>query len=90
MTILGIFLCVISFVLIYKRLIYIFLGQCAKGVIIGYGSPIKSYKGVESYPYKVKYQYNNKEYNEITTVSRTYHNMPINHGTCEAGHEWLP
>ncbi len=78
MTILGIFLCVISFVLIYKRLIYIFLGQCAKGVIIGYGSPIKSYKGVESYPYKVKYQYNNKEYigYSLESITTSYDDFP--------------
>ncbi|MCI8654353.1 MAG: hypothetical protein HFJ48_00525 [Clostridia bacterium] len=62
MTILGIFLCVISIFVIYKRLVYIFLGKRVKGIIIGYGNPIKGYKGIESYPYKVKYEYNNKEY----------------------------
>ena len=61
MIILGIFLCIISIFIIYKRLVYIFLGQCAKGIIIGYGNPIKSYKDIEAYPYKVKYNYNGKE-----------------------------
>lgn len=41
---------------------YIFLGQSTKGIIIGYGNPIKNYKGIESYPYKIKYKYNGKEY----------------------------
>lgn len=62
MAILGIFLCAISIFIIYKRLVYLFLGKCAKGIIIGYGNPMKSYKGIESYSYKVKYRYDNKEY----------------------------
>lgn len=62
MTIFGILLCVISIFVIYKRLVLYFFGKCAKGIIIGYGNPIKSYKGIESYPYKVKYKYNNREY----------------------------
>ena len=61
MIIIGIILCVISIFIIYKRLVYIFLGHSAKGIIIGYGNPIKSYNGIESYPYKVKYKYNGIE-----------------------------
>ena len=78
MIIIGIILCVISIFIIYKRLIYIFLGQCAKGIIVGYGNPMKSYKGIESYPYKVKYKYNDKEYigYSLESVSVSYGNIP--------------
>lgn len=78
MTILGIFLCVVSIFIIYKRLDYIFLGKCAKGIIIGYGDSDKSYKGIESYPYKVKYKYDNKEYiaYSLESVSVSYGNFP--------------
>lgn len=60
MIILGILFCVVGVFLISKRFAYIFLGKCAKGIIIGYGEPIKSYKGIEFYPYKVKYKYDDK------------------------------
>lgn len=78
MTILGIFLCVLSAFLIYKRLAYILLGRCAKGIIIGYGDSVKSYKGIEAYPYKVKYEYAGKEYiaYSLESVSASYGNSP--------------
>lgn len=78
MIILGIFLCIISIFIICKRLVYIFLWQSAKGVIIGYGNPTKNYKGIESYPYKVKYKYNNKEYigYSLESVTTSYGNFP--------------
>lgn len=78
MTILGIFLCVVSIFVIYKRLAYIFLGKCAKGIIIGYGDSVKSYKGIEAYPYKVKYEYEGKEYiaYSLESVSAFYGNFP--------------
>lgn len=78
MIILGILFCVVGVFLISKRFIYIFLGKCAKGIIIGYGEPIKSYKGIESYPYKVKYKYDDKEYiaYSIETVTTSYGNFP--------------
>lgn len=78
MTIFGIFLCFISIFVMYKRLVYIFLGKCAKGTIIGYGDPIKGYKGIESYPYKVKYKYDNKEYigYSLESITTSYGNFP--------------
>lgn len=71
MFILGIFLCTISIFIIYKRLSLMIFGKIAKGYIIGYGNPIKSYKGTESYPYKVKYEYQNKEYIAYSLESET-------------------
>lgn len=56
MTILGVFLCAVSIYVISKRLVYILSGKSTKGIIIGYGNPIKGYKGIKSYPYKVKYK----------------------------------
>lgn len=79
MTILGIFLSVISIFVIYKRLTYIFLGKCAKGIIIGYGDSVKGYKGTTvSYPYKVKYKYDNKEYigYSLESVTTSYGDFP--------------
>ena len=78
MVILGIILCVVSLFVIYKRLNLILFGKSAIGVIIGYGDSVKGYKGVESYPYKVKYQYDNKEYiaYSLESASTSYGNIP--------------
>lgn len=78
MTILGIFLCVVSIFVIYKRLAYIFFAKCAKGIIIGYGNPVKGFKCIESYPYKVKYKYDNKEYiaYSLESVTASYGDFP--------------
>lgn len=78
MIIFGMFLCMISIFIIYKRLTLIFFGKSATGVIIGYGDAVKGYKGIESYPYKVKYKYNNKECvaYSLESVSTSYGNIP--------------
>lgn len=78
MIFLGLFLVIVSILILYKRLTLIILGKSAKGIIIGYGNSVKSYKGIESYPYKVKYEYDNKEYiaYSLESVSATYGNIP--------------
>lgn len=78
MVILGMFFCIISIFIIYKRLTYILFGKSARGIIIGYGNPFKSYKGIETYPYKVKYEYDNKEYvaYSLESVTTPYGNIP--------------
>lgn len=78
MVILGIFFCIIAIFIIYKRLNYILFGKSARGVIIGYGNSFKSYKGIEAYPYKVKYEYDNKEYvaYSLESVTVSYGNIP--------------
>ena len=77
MFILGIILCVISVFIIYKRLTFIVFGEKAKGTIIGYGNSVKGYKGVEVYPYKVKYKYDDKEYiaYSLENISVAYGNI---------------
>lgn len=60
MTILGIFLSAVSMFIISKSLVYKYFRKCVKGIIIEYGNPIKNYRGIESYPYKVKYKYERK------------------------------
>lgn len=78
MIFLGLFLVIVSILILYKRLTLIILGKSAKGIIIGYVNSVKSYKGIESYPYKVKYEYDNKEYiaYSLESVSATYGNIP--------------
>lgn len=78
MIIAGIFLCAVSFFIIYKRLAFVLFGKSAKGIIIGYGDAVRGYRGVESYPYKVKYQYDNKEYiaHSLESTSVSYGNIP--------------
>lgn len=78
MTILGIFLIIVSIFIIYKRLTFVLFGKTAKGIIIGYGNSSKSYKGIESYPYKVKYEYDSKEYigYSLESVSTSYGDIP--------------
>ena len=43
-----------------------------------YGDSVKSYKGIEAYPYKVKYEYAGKEYiaYSLESVSASYGNFP--------------
>lgn len=78
MIFLGLFLVIVSILILYKRLTLIILGKSAKGIIIGYVNSVKSYKGIESYLYKVKYEYDNKEYiaYSLESVSATYGNIP--------------
>lgn len=78
MVIIGMFFCIIAIMIIYKRLTYMLLGKSARGIIIGYGNSFKSYKGTETYPYKVKYDYNNKEYvaYSLETVTVSYGDIP--------------
>ena len=70
-------MCYFTFYYIQTISLY-FLGQCVKGIIIGYGNPIKSYRGIESYPYKVKYKYDGKEYigYSLESVSVSCGNFP--------------
>lgn len=62
MKILGLIFCIISILVTYKKLLMILFGKSSKGVIIGYGNGIKSTKGIVTYPYIVKYEYNNQNY----------------------------
>lgn len=77
MAILGLFLSIVSLFVIYKRLNLILFGKSAIGVIVGYGDPVKGTRGAKAYPYKVKYQYDNKEYIAYSLESvSTYGNNP--------------
>ncbi|MDO5063081.1 MAG: hypothetical protein Q4D77_07865 [Peptostreptococcaceae bacterium] len=37
-------------------------GKSAKGIIIGFGSPVRGTKGMSAYPYLVKFDYNDQSY----------------------------
>lgn len=78
MLLLGMFLIVVSIFILYKRFILLFLGKSANGFIIGYGDPIKGIKGTETYSYKVKYEYNGKEYiaSSLESVSVAKKDIP--------------
>lgn len=77
MVILGILICIVSLFVIYRRLSLMLFGKSAIGIIVGYGDPAKGTRGAKSYPYKVKYQYDNKEYIAYSLESvTTYGNNP--------------
>ncbi len=62
MIIIGIILCSVSVLILYKRMIFIIFGQKASGRIIGYDNETKNLKGIDTYNYKVEYSYDNKTY----------------------------
>lgn len=62
MALAGIILIIIAFVIISLRARLAIFGETAAGTIIGYGSSVRGTKGAVSYNYKVKYEYNGKEY----------------------------
>lgn len=62
MIILGIVFCLVSILILYKRINYIIFGRKASGRIIGYGNHVEGMKGIDSYNYKVEYEYDNKKY----------------------------
>lgn len=62
MKLIGLIFCILSVVLIYKRLKFIIYGKSAIGTIIGFDSGVSGTRGFYSYPYLVKFEYNNQEY----------------------------
>lgn len=58
----GLLLCFIACFLLYKRISLILFGKRANGRIIGYGNRIDGYKGVDTYSYKVEYEYENRKH----------------------------
>lgn len=62
MKFIGIMFCILSVVLIYKKLKFIIYGKSAIGTIIGCDSGVSGTRGFYSYPYLVKFEYNNQEY----------------------------
>lgn len=62
MKLLGTLFIIISIFIIYKRLTLILFGKTTNGYIIGFGDCIKGTRGIETYSYKIKYEYKGKEY----------------------------
>lgn len=60
--ILGMCVCVLAVFILYKRIGFIMFGNKADGRIIGYDNETKNLKGIDTYNYKVEYEYNNKKY----------------------------
>ena len=62
MKIIGVMFCILSIALVYKKLTFMIYGKSAIGTIIGFGSVVRGTKGFSTYPYLVKFEYNNQEY----------------------------
>lgn len=62
MKLIGLIFCILSVVLIYKKFKFIIYGKSAIGTIIGFDSGVSGTRGFYSYPYLVKFEYNNQEY----------------------------
>lgn len=54
--------CILSIVLVFKKLKFVIYGKSAIGTIIGFGSSVSGTRGFYSYPYLVKFEYNNQVY----------------------------
>ena len=78
MKILGIFLCLMSLLILYKKLVFALFGKKTVGTIIGYGEKIKGTKGICSYNYKVEYEYESKKYiaMSLESVSTSSNSIP--------------
>ena len=62
MKLIGLIFCILSVILIYKKLKFIIYGKSAIGTIIGFDSGVSGTRGFYSYPYLVKFEYNNQVY----------------------------
>lgn len=60
MKIIGAVFCVLSIIIVYRKLSMTLLGKSARGVIIGYTGNIRSTGGISAYPYRVRYEYDNR------------------------------
>ncbi len=58
----GMMFCILSIALVFKKLKFIMYGKSAIGTIIGFDSGVSGTRGFYSYPYLVKFEYNNQEY----------------------------
>lgn len=54
--------CILSVALVYKKLTLMIYGKSAIGTIIGFASVVGVTKGFATYPYLVKFEYNNQVY----------------------------
>ncbi len=75
MFILGIFFAILAIFILYKRISFITFGNKASGRIIGYSNEIKNLKGIDTYNYKVEYEYENKVY-----VASSLENVQVSRG----------
>lgn len=62
MKIIGVMFFILSTALVYKKFILMIYGKSAIGTIIGFGSSVSGTRGFYSYPYLVKFEYNNQVY----------------------------
>lgn len=78
MIITGIIFCLVSVLILYKRINYLIFGRRASGRIIGYGNYVEGMKGIDTYSYKVEYEYDNKGYvaNSLESVQVSRGQIP--------------
>lgn len=78
MIIIGVIFSLLSIIILYKRISFIVFGNRASGNIIGYGSHVEGMKGIDTYSYKVEYEYNNKKYvaNSLESVQVSRGQIP--------------
>lgn len=65
----------VSIIILYKRISFIIFGRRASGRIIGYGNHIEGMKEIDTYSYKVEYEYDNKKY-----VANSLENLQVSRG----------
>lgn len=58
----GIILILLAFFILYKRITLILFGQKAIGYIVGYGNRTEGMKGIDTYNYRIKYEYEKRDY----------------------------
>ncbi len=75
MIIIGIIFSLLSIIILYKRINFIIFGRRASGRIIGYGNHVEGMKGIDTYSYKVGYEYDNKKY-----VANSLENLQVSRG----------
>lgn len=75
----------VSIIILYKRISFIIFGRRASGRIIGYGNHIEGMKGIDTYSYKVEYEYNNKKY-----VANSLESVQVSRGQIPNKNLYLP
>lgn len=65
----GIVICLLAVFILYKRLSFLIFGKKAEGHIIGYCNRVSGMKGIDTYNYKIEYEYDNEKHCAVSVES---------------------
>lgn len=65
----GLIFCILSVLILKNRIGLVLFGEKADGNIIGYCNRVNGFKGIDTYNYRVEYEYNGRTYSAVSLES---------------------